>query len=161
MNPDDTSEIKRCKKLAETLELPSRKHVPGKNKRPPEGFMDHVVCQSHAVTVSETADTNLGWLYGLRLLKNGFYWEAHEVLEAIWMRAAPNSRERKLLQAIIHIANSAIKIRMGRPKAALRLRTLADECIAQAFKNQKERSVMQIRLNDVIAMTESHLQKET
>lgn len=69
--------------------------------------------------------------YGRLLCDAGFYWEAHEVLEAVWMATPHNSRDRLALRAIIQLANAGLKLRMGRPNAAKRLlaevRTLLDE----------------------------------
>lgn len=59
--------------------------------------------------------------YGLALCDHGFFWESHEVLEAVWMATAPNSRDRHALRAAIQIANAGLKLRMARPRAALRL----------------------------------------
>lgn len=59
--------------------------------------------------------------YGLALHDAGFYWEAHEVLEAVWKASPLNSRERRLVRAVIQLANAGLKLRMGRPRAALRL----------------------------------------
>lgn len=98
-------------------------------------LLESVVENAPAVTVSSDADNNIAWRYGLRLINEGFYWEAHEVLEAVWMHALPNSRERFLVQGIIHCANAALKIRMDREPAAYRLSLLAAECIERAFQN--------------------------
>jgi hypothetical protein len=59
--------------------------------------------------------------FGLTLLAEAFFWEAHECLEPLWQALPPNSRERVALRAIIQIANAGLKLRMHRPKAALRL----------------------------------------
>ena len=160
MKPEDSDDPLKCRAFAETLELPSHKHVPGRNERHPEGFLDPIINLAHEVTVSDTAATNIGWLYGLRLLKEGYYWEAHEVLEAVWIRATPNSREKYLVQAVIHVANAAIKDRMEMPKAAIRLAALAEECVAQAYKNQEMYTVMQMRIQEFRELMETHLHKE-
>ena len=83
-------------------------------------------------TVSETAGLNPAWHYGLVLLEAGFYWEAHEVLEPVWMNAAEDSAERHLVQAVIQLANGALKIAMGRPKAAERLFDMVRDLLAKA-----------------------------
>ena len=49
------------------------------------------------------------------------------------MNALPNSRERYLLQAVIHIANACLKTRMARPAAVSRLQLLAIESVSRAF----------------------------
>lgn len=59
--------------------------------------------------------------YGLSLNDHGFFWEAHEILEAIWKVAPKGSPDRILLRACIQIANANLKMTMERPRAARRL----------------------------------------
>lgn len=119
--------------VVDSLCLPGHAHVPGENDRHEEGFLAPIIDMVPLRTLSDEAGVNIGWLYGLRLLRLGYYWEAHEVWEAVWMRAAPNSREKRFLQAMIHLANAALKRRMGRARAAERLEALADGAFAATF----------------------------
>src|SRR4051795_7805136 len=64
--------------------------------------------------------------YGARLFVEGFFWEAHEVWEAVWKASSQNGVERLLLRGLIQLANAALKLRMGRGQAALRLLREAD-----------------------------------
>lgn len=118
---------------AADLPLPTHRHVPGENARPDDPVLEAVRRTVPAETRSATAADNVAWRYGLRLLDAGFYWEAHEVLEPVWLAAAPNSRERHLVQAVIHLANGRLKDVMGRPNARLRLAGLARQGFAAAF----------------------------
>src|SRR5712672_1883411 len=59
--------------------------------------------------------------YGLGLNDSGFFWESHEILEAVWAAAPQGGRERILLRACIQIANANLKLRMEKPHAAARL----------------------------------------
>ena len=59
--------------------------------------------------------------YGLGLNSAGYFWESHEILEAVWAAAPQGGRERILLRACIQIANANLKLRMQRPHAAARL----------------------------------------
>src|SRR5258705_13887987 len=58
--------------------------------------------------------------YGLGLNDSGFFWESHEILEAVWAAAPQGGRERILLRACIQIANANLKLRMQKPRAAAR-----------------------------------------
>lgn len=62
--------------------------------------------------------------YGFALNDAGFFWEAHEILEAVWQAAPKGGRDRILLRACIQIANAGLKKRLGRERAVERL--LAD-----------------------------------
>lgn len=60
---------------------------------------------------------------GFELLRAGYFWESHELLEKAWMARRPNSPEREMLRAIIQIANGQLKAAMGNRGAAARLFT--------------------------------------
>ena len=106
--------------------LPSYAHIPGQNARHPSDAFDRAKASALDVTEDVTAPANKAWLYGLELLARGFYWECHEVLETVWLRARPNSKARAAVQGIIQIANAALKLKMQKPNAANRLADMAD-----------------------------------
>lgn len=110
------------------LPLPGHKHIPGANVRHAEDAFDWIRDQAAA-----DAD-NPAWRYGLRLLAEGFYWEAHEVLEPVWMAATPNSAEKAMAQAVIQLANAALKLDMGKPKAAVRLAGMVEALASDAAR---------------------------
>ncbi|WP_223426789.1 DUF309 domain-containing protein [Tateyamaria pelophila] len=64
--------------------------------------------------------SSLAWRAGTIYRAEGYYWECHEVLEALWM-TAPDGPLRRYVQAVIQMANAQLKEKMGRPKAAVRL----------------------------------------
>src|ERR1700735_5772319 len=59
--------------------------------------------------------------YGVALNDAGYFWEAQEVLEAVWAAAPQGGRERILLRACIQVANANLRLRMRKPYAAARL----------------------------------------
>src|SRR5579864_7426274 len=58
--------------------------------------------------------------YGIALNDAGYFWEAQQVLEAVWAAAPQGGRERILLRACIQVANANLKLRMQKPQAAAR-----------------------------------------
>ena len=58
---------------------------------------------------------------GLYYFRSGYFWEAHELFEPVWMALEEGSDDRRFLQALIQLANAQLKIKMQRPKAAKRL----------------------------------------
>src|SRR5579872_4830107 len=58
--------------------------------------------------------------YGITLNDAGYFWEAQQVLEAVWAAAPQGGRERILLRACIQVANTNLKLRMQKPQAAAR-----------------------------------------
>jgi predicted metal-dependent hydrolase len=59
--------------------------------------------------------------YGLALNDASFFWESHEILEAVWKVAPQRGRDRLLLRACIQVANANLKTSLQRPRAAHRL----------------------------------------
>src|ERR1700749_73926 len=59
--------------------------------------------------------------YGIMLNDRGYFWEAREILEAVWAAAPQGGRERILLRACIMIANGNLPLRMEKPGSAGRL----------------------------------------
>ncbi len=107
---------------------PPHAYVPGATPRHAEDLFDPLK------GISEPLQDSLAWQAGLRFLRDGFYWEAHEVWEAVWMAAAPNSAEKSLVQGLIQIANACLKHRMGKPRAAARLGMLAEGHFEAAYR---------------------------
>ena len=59
--------------------------------------------------------------YGIALNDHGYFWEAQEILEAVWAAAPQGGRERILLRACILIATANLRLRMHKPHVAARL----------------------------------------
>jgi hypothetical protein len=75
---------------------------------------------------------NEAYRAGLRLYAHGYYWEAHEVWEPVWMHARPKSQEREMTQGLIQLANAALKLKMAQPAAARRLAAIAERHFREA-----------------------------
>ena len=113
--------------MTHAFAFPRHAYLPGQTPRHDEAAFDAVKAEAPAVTRSEESGANVTWRHGLDLFAAGYFWEAHEVLEPVWMNAAPNSAERHVVQGEIQLANAALKLKMGRPKAAERLSAIAGE----------------------------------
>src|SRR6056297_553086 len=105
---------------------PSYPYVPGQTPRHAEDAFDSMK------GVTSPLSQSVAWHAGLRFFDAGYYWEAHEVWEAVWMGAPANSPEKCLLQGMIQLANAGLKRRMGRMRAAERLDRLADGLLSEA-----------------------------
>jgi hypothetical protein len=110
---------------------PPHAYVPGQTARHPEGLFDPLKAGLSDVAPSDLVDTP-AWTSGLAFLEGGYFWEAHEVLEAVWLACPPNSPERLMVQAVIQYANARLKGRMGQPRAMARLFTLSDDLAREA-----------------------------
>lgn len=61
------------------------------------------------------------YLYGVDLYNHGFWWESHEVFEALWHGAGRTSQPAQFFRGLIQIAASNLKAAMGSPVAARNL----------------------------------------
>jgi len=114
------------------LPLPDHAYVPGQTARHPDGAFS-ALCAT-AVKAKSQAELmrSDAWRVGLAWLDKGYFWEAHELLEPVWAALPQNSPERRLVQALIQIANAGLKTRMDKPKAVRKIlekaRSLLSEC---------------------------------
>ncbi len=132
--------------------LPDIPHVPGRTVRPVESPAFDAASAAPIYTVDRMWRQNETYLYGLKLYDAGFYWEAHEVWEPVWIRSPGNSRERLLVQGLIQLANACLKVVMGRPEAAARLLAIAHQKIVEASHGGSAMMGIQLRpLADAIA----------
>jgi hypothetical protein len=103
------------------LRLPSHAHTPGEGTEPDLVPLDEAKALIPARFAGGVPVSHPALRFGLRLYENGYFWEAHEILEAIWKVAPQNSRDRLALRALIQLANAALKQKMGRRNAWSRL----------------------------------------
>lgn len=100
---------------------PPHAHVPGRTPRHPENAFAalHASVRS-GLDAAELARCD-AWAAGWQFFDDGFFWEAHEVWEPVWMALTDGTDDRQMAQAAIQTANAALKLRMERPRAVLRL----------------------------------------
>lgn len=129
-----------------SLSLPSHAYVPGQTARhDPAVFAalhDSVTPGMGIADLTASAAWHAGWAY----YKAGFFWEAHEALEPVWMQMPPETPERHFVQGLIQIANAALKARMGRPRAVLRLCDIAAAHLTRA-RGDGGSAMMGLRFN--------------
>ena len=87
-----------------SLPLLARPHVPGSGSEPDRAPLEVAKADEQA------------FRYGVDLYNRGFFWEAHEVWEAVWLAAPPNSGRRQGVRALIQMANAVLKRDMKKPR---------------------------------------------
>lgn len=100
---------------------------PGQTARPDPVLFD-ALCDTASVGDPLASDA---WRAGTLWYDEGFFWEAHEMWEAVWMAALPNSAARLLAQAAIQMANLRLKAAMGQPRAAVRIHDRAARLVTE------------------------------
>ncbi len=114
--------------------LPAYAHRPGETQRPVDSPAFEVARRAPAKFSIANWHENEAYLYGFVLFRGCYYWEAHEVWEAVWRSCRPNSRERHLVQGLIQLANGELKGMLGRVQAQTRLLRLADGALREAVQ---------------------------
>jgi hypothetical protein len=103
------------------IPLPPWLYVPGFSPRHHVNFFDDIKASvtpdMPVQKLHETAAFRAGWLY----FQRGYYWECHDVLEAVWRQTKDPSPERDMVLALIQLANARLKVLMRQPRAARRL----------------------------------------
>jgi predicted metal-dependent hydrolase len=61
------------------------------------------------------------YVHGLALFDRGYYWEAHERWEALWILAGRVGPLAELLRGLIQLAAAGVKLRQGRSVGAITL----------------------------------------
>ena len=132
--------------------LPPYAYVPGRVARHPEGWFDAIRGSvSKDIAPSELHQT-AAWRAGLSYLEAGYFWECHEVLEAVWMQAPNPSPEREMVQAIIQLANARLKLRSGSPPAAWRLCDMVETHLSRC---PVDKDILGMQVSDLMDETEA------
>lgn len=71
---------------------------------------------------------SLAYLRGIELFEHGYYWEAHEAWEGLWIAAGREGPVAELLQGLILLAAAGVKVRQGRGAGAAKLGARAQRC---------------------------------
>lgn len=118
-----------------SIELPPHAHIPGVNARHAAGMFDAIRASVEGVDVTRLHRTK-AWQHGLTYLEKEYFWESHEVMEAVWLACPPNSPEKLFVQSLIQRANAGLKRRMGMQKAADRLEQEAARLRSEAQRRK-------------------------
>ena len=70
------------------------------------------------------------WEEGWDLFSRGFYWEAHEAWEQLWLALGRTSPRARIVQALILVAAAAVKVRQRRGRVSVRLLRRASDKLA-------------------------------
>lgn len=112
--------------------LPPVPHLPGRTPRPPDAIFEPLKATLDQGLSPRAMAESPAFVGGLAAFSHRYYWEAHELWEAVWIRLPPASAERCLMRGLIQLANAGLKGRMGRAAAASRILGLADTALAEA-----------------------------
>lgn len=100
----------KTKRYLPSKPFPPYAFIPGKFPHP-EKAGGHMENEEVVVTpLSEDSFLeNEGYLYGIDLFNNGFYWESHVWWEALWNEAGRKGDTADFLKALIKLAAGGVK----------------------------------------------------
>ena len=107
--------------------LPRYRHVPGLTPHP----VTHPDGHSHGIVETplslDEIDLPRDWsscepyLEGVDLFNRGFFWEAHEAWETVWLAAGPGTTVGRFLQGLIQAAAALLKRHVDMPTGSRNL----------------------------------------
>lgn len=96
--------------------LPEQGYLPGRNSRVSTGFpAPELPLENHPLVEDRCL------LRGIDLFNHGFFYEAHEAWEHLWIHLEKGSPERLMFQGLIQISAAFLKLRLQQPDPALSL----------------------------------------
>lgn len=112
------------------MSLPAYTHIPGVTPHPIGDPRGHSFGQSHppgpAPDWQSLTEHGL-FQHGRRLFNAGYYWEAHEAWEGVWIAAGRTGLVADYVKGLIKLAAAGVKVREGSPTGALRHLARAEE----------------------------------
>ncbi len=115
--------------------LPPYTYVPGRAPHPlrePDGHSYGEAEEPVDAPVVDRPDDSPRFLRGTRLFDAGFYWEAHEAWESLWLAAGRTSPLAAFLKGLIKLAAAGVKVREGVPSGVKRHARRAAELFEEA-----------------------------
>lgn len=117
------------------LPLPDYRYVPGQMQKD-EHRRDIPKIKTINISPKKWFE-NEAYIYGIDLFNHDYFYEAHEVWEALWMKVDRETVQGKFLKGLIQLAASRLKILMGETKPAERLSLKARELFQVVLNSGK------------------------
>lgn len=103
-------------RLLPDRKLPPYSYVPGVSPHPvsdPNGHSFQMPLVSAPAGEMAEIDEEKAFRWGCDLFNQGYYWESHEVWEALWHKAGRSGPEADFLKGLIQLAAAGVKAREG------------------------------------------------
>jgi len=108
-------------KMSETSpDFPPYSYVPGgpwsHPKSHPDGHSYHITPGPAKAPDPARWHESAEYIWGCKLFNAGYYWEAHETWEPLWLAAGRRGSVADLLKGLIKLAAAGVKVREGVPQ---------------------------------------------
>lgn len=126
----DSSIWKDAPRHCATIPLPPYRYLPGKNTHPNDGHLPEM--------------GNRAFHYGVDLYHAGFFFEAHEAWESIWLTLPKTDLRRTLLMGLIQNSCALLKLAIGQVGPARQLSRRAFHYLDLVVQQDPECSGIQL-----------------
>lgn len=121
--------------------LPPYTYVPGRTPHPVTDPRGHMFGETPGT--EQHADTEDWWSSptyrrGIDLFNHGYYWEAHEAWERLWIAAGRGGVAGDFLKGLIKLAAAGVKVREGNRAGAQRHLARASQLFQQTIGNRSK-----------------------
>lgn len=121
--------------------FPPYTYVPGRAPHPvtdPRGHMFGAPPEPIEPSAAEDWSGCRTYRYAIDLFNHGFYWEAHEVWERLWIAAGRRGVAADFLKGLIKLAAAGVKVREGNRAGAGRHLARAVQLFQQTIQSQQD-----------------------
>jgi hypothetical protein len=122
--------IMQVERYVPQLAFPPYAFVPGVHPHPVTDIRGHQFGYPHGAPAPldpARPCASLDFLFGVDLFNSGYYWEAHEAWEGLWMAAGRTGPVADFLKGLIKLAAAGVKARTGQSVGVQRHARRADE----------------------------------
>lgn len=129
--------------------MPPHVYIPGFSARHPAHLFDSIKASARGNIPADQLHRTKAFIAGRYYYDTGFFWESHEVLEAVWVQTKDPSPERDMVLALIQLANARLKVLMLQPRAAWRLCDMVETHLSRC---PTHRAVLGLQVSDMLSL---------
>lgn len=133
--------------------LPAYSYVPGMFPHPFREPQGHSYGKEPPPAAPVTADKwrdSAAYLHACDLFDSGYYWEAHEAWESLWLAAGRHGETADFLKGLIKLAAAGVKAREGNVAGVRRHSSRAIELLEAVRQSHGEAPFLGISLRELI-----------
>jgi uncharacterized protein len=106
--------------------------MPGTGHEPPRVHFEDIKLTIPNRVDADSLQASPALDFARQLYTARYFWEAHEVLDALARAALPNGKPHHMLQGLMLLASACLKVRQRQPNAAARIVRDAERHLAAA-----------------------------
>ena len=143
-------------RYAPEVPFPPYAFVPGRHPHPathPQGHRFGQPEETVPAPDAETLEDNSHYRLGIDLFNHGYYWEAHDVWEQLWLAAGREGALADVLKGLIKLAAAGVKAREGNRNGVVKHARRASELFQQTGCSQFARYADDLLAGPVVDAT--------